>query len=232
MLWRRDSIWCHHPRRTRDHGGALEQGIGRDSDASNLPPPTSASLSLPAATQAPSATLTSPASGKGISASSPLSPDAEPFFPGARSVGRGKSQRWEMDSYDSDYDLDCYSSETTPSYLDVARRGIEASAAGRESTQLDSRGPGETVAEASHCAPTKTQSRRRRRARAAARRGTYRATASKRIPATQRVGPWAAARVPAHQRLGPQRRASAPDANGWQMVLPRDEGRPPPRKTQ
>ncbi|CAD6214468.1 unnamed protein product [Miscanthus lutarioriparius] len=194
------------------------------------PPSPSPSPALPATAQAPPATFTSPASGKDAASSpSALSPDAEPFFPGARSAGRGKSQRWEMDSYDSDTDFD-YSSPEAASYLDVARRGCEAVSTGRAGAQPDSQGPGETAAEASHCAPTKTQSRRR--ARAAARRGTGRATATQRVPATQRIGPQAAERVPAHRRLGPQRRATPPDANGWQKVLLRDEGRPPPRASQ
>ena len=196
------------------------------------PPSPSASPALLTTAQAPPATFTSPASGKDAASSpSPLSPDAEPFFPGARSAGRGKSQRWEMDSYDSDTDFDCSSPEAA-SYLDVARRGCEAVSTGRAGAQPDSQGPGETAAEASHCAPTKMQSCCRRRARAATRRGTGRATATQRVPATQRIGPQAAERVPAHRRLGPQRRATPPDANGWQKVLPRDEGRPPPRASQ
>ena len=171
------------------------------------PPPPSPSPSpspaLPATAQAPPATFTSPALGKDAASSpSPLSPDAEPFFLGARSAGRGKSQRWEMDSYDSDTDFDCSSPEAA-SYLDVARRGCEAASTGPAGAQPDSQGPGETAAEVSHCAPTKTQSRRRRRARAAARRGTGRATAMQRVPATQRIGPRAAERVPAHRLLGP-----------------------------
>jgi poly-gamma-glutamate capsule biosynthesis protein CapA/YwtB (metallophosphatase superfamily) len=96
-----------------------------------------------------------------------------------------------MDSYDSDSDSE-YSSPEAPSYLEAAARGLvdSASAPAGETVEapLDSQDPGETVAEASQGAPTKTQSYRWRRARAATRRQQEMTGPARRVPATQRVG--------------------------------------------
>ena len=135
-----------------------------------------------------------------------------------------------------------------PSYLEAATKGAPRQAPSSADlpggAPADSQGPGETVAEASHGALSKTQARRKQRARTIARlKGEAEgrtasqtaklagaAAPGQRIPATQRVGSQAAPRATTHRRLGKQRRATTPDRDGWQLVLRRDEDRPPPRK--
>ena len=114
--------------------------------------------------------------------------------------------------------------------MDHAASSAPPAAASTDGAPPDSRGPGETAAEASQGAPTKTQSRRRRRARAAARRGMGNTEAGRCVPAKMRFSQHAAKRTPEPRRLGPQRRASTPDKDGWQLVLRRAEGRSPPRR--
>ena len=139
-----------------------------------------------------------------------------------------------------------------PSYLEAATKATTKQATPPADTpgeaSADSQGPGETAAEASHGALSKTQARRKRRAKTIARhkgeaerqpeqrrtasqttKTTGAAAPGQRIPATQRMGSQAQ-RTPAHRRLGKQRRATTPDRDGWQLVLHRDEARPPPRK--
>lgn len=194
----------------------------------------------PAATPAPDATKASLcSSGKGA-----LSPDAPPFFPdGAQ--GRSKTMRWVEISDYSDSDTDSVQSAGKPSYLDAVLRGtpvlVDPDLAGdgtQPPTQTVEMPPAEEVAEGRKSA----RKRRWRRMKPRAVDPTAaEPAAAPRAPVHQCLGPQVSSgrrqeggRVSVHQRLGPQapprwrRRISAPDAEGWREVLPRQLAEPRP----
>ncbi|CAN6357250.1 unnamed protein product [Urochloa humidicola] len=138
-----------------------------------------------------------------VTPSSSLSPDAAPFYPAAG--GRTKFCRWaDDDGYDSDNDH-------PTSYLDAARRpakvvtALTASAQARSVAVMDRGGA---------VAGQKRKKRSRRRKK----RGWPRPQLVCGMPARPVEG-----RTPTHLHLGHRGRVSAPNADGWQEILPRQK---------
>lgn len=143
--------------------------------------------------------------------STPLSPNATPFFP-TGTPGRSKAMRWaeefDIAVYDTDTDdgpeLDCTSSAQS-TYLEVVRRAVEVT------PSLVATAPCEGTCSASR--PVVFTKKRRRRRCQARTIGPPAAPLkpADRVPTRLRLDLHPVARVPVHQRLGQCLQASPPD---------------------
>lgn len=194
--------------------------------ASPSPSPTS----LPQATPAAADTAPHHADDRGRA----LSPNATPFSPSF--TGRSKNMRWDEICISDCSDDEDEGDEPEGPYLRAACRAISTTPTmkpGLEAGGSSAAGSAGGAFEATVGVPDPKRRRQRQRRR---KRGAGVAGGAR--YGLRQAAPAAAERVPVHQRLDPHRRATAPDRDGWQHVLPqRPEQaeratRQPPRRSR
>lgn len=204
-------------------------------DRAPSPSPNLPSASLLQATPATADTSSHTGGDRGKS----LSPNAPSFFPS--SAGRSKAMRWDEVCVSDCSDDELEEPKPEPRYLHAARRAtspMPSEAQGLEVAKTSTGGGAPVLGVpadfdlANHAGFDPSRPKRRRQQLRRRRRGPGPDAGARNLQAP----PTAPERIPVHQRLGPHYRATAPDKDGWQRVLPQRpeqearQTRPAPRQ--